>query len=54
MYREQLVGERRAELERLEKQSLEAAALEAEEADHLKQEEVKYRLDLQVCLQAMQ
>ena len=46
--REQLVGERKVELERLQKESTEAAAQEAKEADRLKQEERKYGMELQV------
>lgn len=46
--REQLVGERRVELERLEKESTEAALQEADQAERLKQEERKYCMELQV------
>lgn len=51
VYREQLAGERKAELERLEREAEEAAASQAAEMEKLRQEEIRYRMELEVGIQ---
>ncbi len=46
--REQLAGERRVELQRLEAQNKAAEAHEAAEEERLRREELRYRMELQV------
>ena len=48
--REQIVGERKAEYERLSFQAAEAEVAEKMEADRLRKQEIKYRMELQVCV----
>jgi hypothetical protein len=48
MCRDQLAGERKVELQRLEMQNREAEAHEAAEEERLRREEMRYRMELQV------
>ena len=48
MYREQIIGERKAEYDRVLAQAAEAEAQEHAEADRLRKEEIRYRMELQV------
>ena len=53
VYREQLAGDRRAELDRLEQQDAEIAALELAEAEKLRNAELQYRMELEVSISAI-